>query len=358
MGTDTVTNPDHTPASGGQPVADTDKALVKLTATTFGVLGSVYADSTITSEDDREAKAKYVMDLLKTARDDSVPAQGASAPTPTKPDGSAPQAKQGKQVPQEKQQPPDAADPDAIRDAELQLNAMYRASEVPGLDTAAKALTGVTTALTALFAAVGFSTGDFDRVIRDDWLLGLAFIGLAGVALVLGTFAVCINAYLSDINLHLERLALRAGIVCAVAAFTFAAWGLSKGASAAQTSPTISASFDTTGKSPVLKVTASSSAVPQSSVLAATVWGEQPGSSSWNILTYVVAGPDHDGDATVNISVNNVSPYTYVVAQAGLAPKGAAIPSAPSLSWAQGDATLSGNCPADDACATLAVPST
>lgn len=285
------------------------------------VLGSIYADSTITTEADREAKVNYVMGLVETARSDSV--------SPGEPEN-----------------------------ARLEVRALYRASEVPGLDSAAKALTGVTAALTALFTGIGFSTGDFARMIRDHQDFGLAFIILVGVALLLGSFAVSINAYKSAWNLRGERLALRAGIACATVAFICAAWGLSQGASATQTSPSISASFDTTGKSPVLKVTAGSSAVPQSRVLAATVWGKPPNSTAWQVLTYVVAGPDHDGDASLTISVDDVSTYAHIVAQAGLSARGAAVPSLPSLLWDTSDTILAGDCPDGQACQTLAVPST
>ena len=81
------------------------------------------------------------------------------------------------------------------------------------------------------------------RMIRDFPFQGLAFLILASVAILLGTFAFVINASKSDFQLGAERVAVYFGILCAAAA-CLASWGLSQGASAA-TTPTIAASFDT-----------------------------------------------------------------------------------------------------------------
>lgn len=97
-------------------------------------------------------------------------------------------------------------------------------------------------------------------------------------------------------------------------AFILAAWGLAQGASAGATRPTISASFDTTSNPPVLKVSVSSSDVPRSEHLTATVWGEKGG--GWVVLGYLITGPTRDGANNANITVNNIMPYGTIVINA------------------------------------------
>jgi hypothetical protein len=201
----------------------------------------------------------------------------------------------------------------------LQLEAMDRATEIPSLDKAAKYLAGITVLLTGLFTGIGFSTGDFIRMTRDFQGAGIAFLILASTALLLGTFAFVINGCRSSLNLWSERIAVYLGIACAAAAFILAAWGLAQGASAGATRPTISASFDTTSNPPVLKVSVSSSDVPRSEHLTATVWGQK--GRGWVVLGYLVTGPTRDGANNANITVNNIMPYSTIAIDALLSSK-------------------------------------
>jgi hypothetical protein len=223
-----------------------------------------------------------------------------------------------------------AAQPQAAGDAELalsELQAMNRAAEIPSLNKAAASLAGVTVLLTGLFTGIGFSTGDFIRMIRDFQGEGIAFLILASMALLLGTFAFVINAYRSLLNLWLERVAVYFGIACAAAAFILAAWGISQGASAGPTRPTISASFDMTSNTPVLKVSVSSSDVPRSEHLMTTAWGKK--GDGWVVLGNLITGPTHDGADNVNITVNNVMPYSTIVINAFLSSKDVPLASTP-----------------------------
>jgi hypothetical protein len=201
----------------------------------------------------------------------------------------------------------------------LQLEAMDRATEIPSLNRAAASLAGITVLLTGLFTGIGFSTGDFIRMIRDFQGVGIAFLILASTALLLGTFAFVINGCRSSLNLWSERIAVYLGIACAAAAFILAAWGIAQGASAGATRPTISASFDTTSNTPVLKVSVSSSDVPRSEHLTATVWGKRGG--GWIVLGSLITGPTRDGANNANITVNNIMPYSTIVINALLSSK-------------------------------------
>jgi hypothetical protein len=196
----------------------------------------------------------------------------------------------------------------------LQLEAMDRATEIPSLNKAAASLAGITVLLTGLFTGIGFSTGDFIRMVRDFQGIGIAFLILASTALLLGTFAFVINGCRSSLNLWSERIAVYLGIACAAAAFILAAWGIAQGASAGATRPTISASFDTTSNTPVLKVSVSSSDVPRSEHLTATVWGKRGG--GWVVLGNLITGPTRDGANNANITVNNIMPYSTIVINA------------------------------------------
>lgn len=229
---------------------------------------------------------------------------------------------------------------DARELALSKLQAMARAAEIPSLDAAAKALTGITALLTGLFVGIGFQTGDFVRMIRDFWAQGFTFLVLASLAILLGTFAVVTNAYRSPKNLWAERIAVYSGIICAAIAFGLASWGISQGASAGQIRPTISASFDTTSATPVLKVSASSADVPRSEDLTTTVWGDGP--DGWTVLSDVVTGPTSDGAAVAGITVDNVTAYSEIEATAALSSANAPIPSAPP-----------DNCPVDASCDVL-----
>jgi hypothetical protein len=77
---------------------------------------------------------------------------------------------------------------------------MDRAAEIPSLDNAAKILTGITALVTGLFTGIGFTTGDFIRMIRDFPGKGIAFLVLASTALLIGSFAFVVNAYRSSVN--------------------------------------------------------------------------------------------------------------------------------------------------------------
>jgi len=196
----------------------------------------------------------------------------------------------------------------------FELQAMNRAAEIPSLNRAAASLAGITVLVTGLFTGIGFTTGDFTRMVRDIQWAGIAFLILASVALLLGTFAVVINPYRAQKNLWAERVAVYFGIACAAAAFILASWGLAQGASAGPTRPTISASFDMTSNIPVLKVSVSSSDVPDLLHLMVTVWGQR--ADRWVDLSNLVTGPTHDGADNADITVSNVAPYTTIVVNA------------------------------------------
>jgi hypothetical protein len=269
---------------------------------TPGLLSSIYADTSLSS-DAQQGKITQVETLSATALRKSLPpAQPGAQPV---------------QVDQE-----------TAESALSQLAAMNRATEIPSLDTAAKALVGITALLTGLFTGIGFTTGDFVRMIRDFRGPGIAFLILVSVALLLGTFAFLINAYRSQWNLRFEQFAIYIGIACAATAFIFASWGIAEGASAGPTRPAIAASFDTSSNKPVLKVTANSSDVPRTEHLTATVWGETD--KGWTLLGHVAVGPDHNGAAATSMTVNNVSSYTLITASARLSSTDDSVDKAPT----------------------------
>lgn len=255
-----------------------------------GLIGSIYADSSLDaatkqSEIDKVIRLRsIVLGLDQTA----APAQAGAAPA-------------------------DSTTPEL---ALTELEALARAAEIPSLDNAAKILTGVTALVTGLFVGIGFTTGDFVHMIRDFQWPGITFLILVSLALLLGTFAFVVNAYRSSINLWAERIAVYSGIICAGGAFILASWGLAQGASAGQTRPVISASFNTNSGTPVLNVSVSSSNVPRSEHLTATVWGDT--TEGWTVLSGLVTGPAPDGTDNANITVNNVTTYTKIIVQAFL----------------------------------------
>ena len=205
----------------------------------------------------------------------------------------------------------------------LELKAMERGAEIPSLNSAAAALVGLTAAITAIFTGVGFATGDFIRMIRDVPAAGLAFLVLAGVTLLVGTFAFVIDAYKSNLNLWIERIAVYSGIVCGAAAFVIAAWGLSQGASAAATRPTISAQFQGSNP-PTLAVEVKSSDVPRSENLTTTIWGSSSG--TWTVLSHTVSGPQHDGSIDNSIPIGTLSGYDELAVEAFLSSGDTAVP--------------------------------
>ena len=259
-----------------------------------GLLGAIFADSSLNMET-QKSKVKDVGDLRSVAL-----GQGGTA-----------------------------GQPQALGDelALSELEAMNRAAEIPSLNKAAASLAGITVLLTGLFTGIGFSTGDFIRMIRDFQGIGIAFLILASIALLLGTFAFVINAYRSSLNLWSERIAVYLGIACAATAFVLAAWGIAQGASAGPTRPTISASFDRTSNTPVLKVSVSSSDVPRSEHLTATVWGKR--GNGWIVLGDLITGPTRDGSDNANITVDNVMPYSTIVINAFLSSKDVSLVSTP-----------------------------
>jgi hypothetical protein len=252
-----------------------------------GLAGAIYADTSLTA-DAQTAEIDAVDQLRATALGE--PAAGGP--------------------------PPVQAD---VELAKSKLEARGRAAEIPSLDNAAKILTGVTALVTGLFTGIGFSSGDFVRMIRDFWLQGFIFLVAAGLALFLGTFAFVIDAYRSSTNLKWERAAVYVGIICAGVAFGMAAWGLSQGASVGPTRPTISASFNTTASPPALTVSASSADVPRSEHLTTTVWGKD--ASSWVVISTLVNGPTVDGAVSTSITIDNTASYTELEATAFLTAK-------------------------------------
>jgi hypothetical protein len=288
-----------------QPIGDEDKDEAKEIAS--GLIGSIYADSSL----DETTQKNKIQDVL---------AKYSSA---LGPDGPA--------------APADANDPQLAWE---ELQAMDRAAEIPSLDNAAKILTGVTALVTGLFVGIGFTTGDFIRMIRDFQWQGITFLILVSFALLLGTFAFVINAYRSSQNLRWERGAVYLGILCAGGAFVFASWGLAEGSSAAQTRPVISASFNTSSGTPVLNVSVSSSNVPRSEHLTAITWGKT--AQGWHLLSSLVTGPAPDGTDNASISVNNISPYTEIMMRAFLSSADLPTPRIPPE-----------NCSADTSCFLL-----
>ena len=201
-------------------------------------------------------------------------------------------------------------------------------------------MAGVTTVLAGLYTGIGFSTGDLDRMIRDHVSQGLIFLILAGVAILLGTFAFVIDGSYSSVNLNLERGAVYVGIGCAATAFCLVAWGLSQGASAA-TTPTIAASFDTSTASPVLNVTVASSDVPNKDRIITTVWGADS-EGNWKLLNHLSSGAASDGTANASMTVDNADSYTEIEVVASVAASDSTPPASPTLP-----------CPGDMSCVTL-----
>lgn len=259
-----------------------------------GLIGSIYADSSL-SATDQAAKIEQVVGL----RSKVLGLNGAAAPA----DGTGPDL------------------------ALTELEAMDRAAEIPSLDNAAKILTGITALVTGLFTGIGFTTGDFIHMIRDFPGPGISFLILASIALLLGTFAFVVNAYRSPLNLWLERGAVYTGIACAGASFILASWGLAQGASAGQTLPVITASFNTSSATPVLNVSVNSSNVPRSEHLTATVWGD--GTGGWKVLSSLVTGPAPDGTDNASITVDNVATYSQIEVSSSLSSTDASVTSAP-----------------------------
>ena len=220
----------------------------------------------------------------------------------------------------------------------LELQALERGAEIPSLDNAAKALVGLTAVITALFTGIGFATGDFIRMIRDVPGAGLTFLILAGVTLLVGTFAFVIDAYKSNRNIWIERIAVYFGIVCGGAAFVVAAWGLSQGASAGSTRPTIAAQFEGSNP-PTLAVEVKSSDVPRSENLTTTIWGS--GSGTWTVLSHTVTGPQHDGSVDDSIPISTVSGYDEVAIEAYLSSGDNAVPLSPPTTCMLPTATTS-----------------
>jgi len=276
---------------------------------TAGLIGSIYADSSLNAQD-QLTKIGAVTNLLSSALGVAAapPQAGAASPSP--------------------------------KLALTELKAMNRAAEIPSLDNAAKILTGITALITGLFTGIGFTTGDFVRMIRDFPVLGITFLISASIALLLGTFAFVVNSYRSDLNLWLERIAVYLGIVLAGAAFITASFGLAQGSSAGQTRPVISASFNTSSGTPVLSVSVDSSNVPRSEHLTATVWGDT--AQGWTVLSNLVTGPAPDGTDNASITVDNVSTYTEI--------KISALLSSTEISTA---ATPPVNCSANTSCFLL-----
>ena len=288
-----------------QPIDGNDKKEAKKIVA--GLIGSIYADSSL-DEAIQKSKIEDVLTKYSSALGPGAPAA-----------------------------PADKNDPQLAWE---ELQAMDRAAEIPSLDNAARILTGVTALVTGLFVGIGFTTGDFVRMIRDFQWQGLTFLILVSLALLLGTFAFVINAYRSLKNLRLERAAVYLGIAFTGAAFIFASWGLAQGSSAAQTRPVISASFNTTSGTPVLNVSASSSNVPRSEHLTTIVWGDN--AQGWKVLSSLVTGPTPDGTDNASITVNNVSTYAEIEVRAFLSATDVPTTSVPSK-----------NCSADTSCFVL-----
>ena len=200
------------------------------------------------------------------------------------------------------------------RAAIQQLQACVRSQEIPSLDAAAKILAGVTALITGLFTGLGFATGDFVRMYRDYFSIGLSFLLCAGIALLLGTFAFLINSYRSQRNLWFERIAIYFGVTLTGGAVVLAAVGLSLGASNGTSRPVISATISP-GAMPTASLQVMSNSVPRSEFATVVVWGDSV-SGAWNLLRTVVSGPSNDGVIDISIGSINTGGYSQLLAMA------------------------------------------
>jgi hypothetical protein len=221
---------------------------------------------------------------------------------------------------------PDASD---ARAAIAELQGDVRAQEIPGLDKAAQILTGIVALITGLFTGLGFVTGDFVRMFRDFFKLGLAFVLCAGLAMFLGTFAFLINSYRSNKNLRFEKIAIYAGVILAVAAFVLAACGISLGASNGTTKPTISASADS-GSVPTVSIQMASADLPRTAAADLGVWGRTTADGEWTLLRWQVSGPTHDGSVAVSLGGVAVKGLKDLIAVGAISSDNGAKPPAPS----------------------------
>ena len=186
-----------------------------------------------------------------------------------------------------------------------QLQGMSRGNEISYLNIAAAALAGVTGTsgvVAVFFGAFGFQSADVQRLFRDQAGSGLTFVVLAAAALLVGTFAVALDAGKSNRNLWAERAAVYLGVLCLCGALVVGAVGLTRGASATKSAPELATASDSSGGMSAMTVTAKAHAVPKSRRLQLVVWGTTNG-TSWTMLQQGSSGPGSDGSALVAVRV-------------------------------------------------------
>jgi hypothetical protein len=155
-----------------------------------------------------------------------------------------------------------------------------RADLVATLDRAAAILVTAFTVISGALVAAGFAVGDFPRFYRNYFGSALAFLILAGFAILVGTFAFLIDAVESTWKLRLEQAAIYTGVVAFAAAFAIAAWGLAYGSSGRTDRPTLTTALATSmsqaGQNQVttydVTARATRSGVQRSDALVTTVW--------------------------------------------------------------------------------------
>ena len=304
-------------------VADQTKEQSKREKIAAALFGEVFANTSLSGAD-QTAQLQQIRDILGQAYPPGSAADPA-APAATADPGAA------------------AADPSG-RTAQIELDAMGRAAQIPAWDTAAKALVGIFAVAATAYTAVGLTDGDLLHFVRNDHMAGFVLLLLAGFTIFIGSFAIVTNAYASDTNLVLEKSAVCAGILAAFAAVAIGFYGLIWRSAPPPTRPAITDSV-TAGKTPAASITATSANVPADGRLQLRVWGLDS-SGNWVILDDIAIGPDNGGAASAAASVSDASGYTKLEAAAAL--------SAADLPTAIG--ACPAGAPTDLACAVVTVP--
>ena len=286
------------------------------------LFGEVFANTSL-SVADQTAQLNLIRNILGEA----YPPGSAAAPAAGADPGAA------------------AADPTG-RTAQIELDAMDRAAQIPAWDAAAKALVGIFTVAATAYTAVGLTNGDLLHFVRNDHTAGFVLLLLAGFTIFIGSFAIVTNAYASDTNLVLEKSAVCTGIVAAFAAVGIGFYGIIWRSVPPPTRPAITDSV-TAGKTPAASITVGSANVPADGRLQLRVWGLDS-SGDWVLLDDIAIGPDNNGAASTTVSVSDASAYTKL--------EGAAALSVADLPTATAIGACPASAPADLACSVVTVP--
>jgi hypothetical protein len=233
-----------------------------------------------------------------------------------------------------------------------------RVTTVAALDKAALSLVAAFTTITAALTTVGFATGDYTGFYRNYLGWALAYLILAIVAVLIGTFAFLIDAVQDNVRLRIEQFAIYAGIVAFGVSFCIAASGLAVGSSGGSNRPAISASviISKTDGTAEVKAQVDRSDVQRSDALTVAVWGDDAKTSLYELLEIDVTGPDKAGAVTEMIdTVEPSASYRDFVISASVGPAPAAIPTAPPANCALGTTTTEGKGAVTAAAACAAV---